>query len=331
VAVSGGNRDVTAVQVDLTAPDIRLLTITAGNVGAVADFSAIIGSIDSSKYEVLAAVNGAFFSSYNAGAQPILCMIKKNGVIMHYYNGMMIGFGADNSVHMNYLRLRIIGYVDNLRSNKHSFYVHNLNNIPASGDYRETIVNPLYGSSTGDTGMVCVTVRGNTVTAVSEGDTPIPSDGYVYLMPQSSPYNDGRFYEGAELFLEYTYEDMKNNFANITDIWKDIPNMTGCGPSLILNGVTTADAASEGWKETNLTRDAAKRSFIGFDQDKKTLVFGSVGGCTIRQLAEVAAAYGLHNAMNLDGGASSAIYYGGKYLVSAGRKLSNIIVVVRVK
>jgi exopolysaccharide biosynthesis protein len=36
---------------------------------------------------------------------------------------------------------------------------------------------------------------------------------------------------------------------------------------------------------------------------------------------------GAYQAMNLDGGASSGLYYNGKYLTTPGRQISNAIVV----
>lgn len=36
---------------------------------------------------------------------------------------------------------------------------------------------------------------------------------------------------------------------------------------------------------------------------------------------------GAYQAMNLDGGASSGLYYNGKYLTTPGRKISNALVV----
>jgi hypothetical protein len=179
--------------------------------------------------------------------------------------------------------------------------------------------------------MTAVVVRNGVVSGINQGNTRIPSDGYVYLMPRGSPYNDGRIYVGAEIVLETTFRDTRNNNAVVTSDWENMYNITGCWPSLILNGQVTADAASEGRNDPKLTRDSGQRSFIGLSQDGRSLVMGTVGSCTIPQLAQVARAYNLHDAMNLDGGASSALWLNGHTLTPAGRRLSNIIAVVRVK
>jgi exopolysaccharide biosynthesis protein len=38
---------------------------------------------------------------------------------------------------------------------------------------------------------------------------------------------------------------------------------------------------------------------------------------------------GAYNAMNLDGGASSGLYYGGRYLTAPGRDLSNALIIYK--
>jgi hypothetical protein len=316
----------------LDAPDIRVLSVTAGKVGQTASLADMLNSIDRSVYDVLAAVNGTFFHAYNTGAKPIVGTIVKNGVMMHRYDGTLIGFGADGSARMGYIGMAAVGRVDGIRQGNREFWVHNWNQIlPGGRNFREALINPEYGTETGAHDMTAIVVRNGKVTGINRGNTRIPADGYVYLMPQNSPYNDGRIYVGAEMVLETTFHNLRNNRANVTGEWESMYNITGCGPSLILNGQITANPASENWTRPDLTRGSALRSFIGLSDDGRSLVMGTVPSCTIRQLAEVAQAFNLHNAMNLDGGASSALWLNGHVLSPPGRSLSNIIAVVRVK
>lgn len=57
-----------------------------------------------------------------------------------------------------------------------------------------------------------------------------------------------------------------------------------------------------------------------------SVMLATVPGATMKQWAEVMQKLGAKQAMNLDGGASSALYGGGKVLTSAGRLLSNTLV-----
>jgi len=49
----------------------------------------------------------------------------------------------------------------------------------------------------------------------------------------------------------------------------------------------------------------------------------------IEDLATIMQKLGAYNAMNIDGGASSGLYYKGKLLTIPGRDLSNALVVIR--
>lgn len=79
-------------------------------------------------------------------------------------------------------------------------------------------------------------------------------------------------------------------------------------------------------RDPKITSNSGARSLIGVNSSNQ-LVMATVPRATVRQLAEIARNMGLIQAMNLDGGASSGLYYGGKYLTSPGRSLSNCIVV----
>ena len=52
------------------------------------------------------------------------------------------------------------------------------------------------------------------------------------------------------------------------------------------------------------------------------LLISVPGGATVQQMRELALAIGCVDAINLDGGASSAMYYKGNYLTVPGRELT---------
>ena len=57
-----------------------------------------------------------------------------------------------------------------------------------------------------------------------------------------------------------------------------------------------------------------------------SVMLATVSGATIKEWAAVMQKLGAKQAMNLDGGASSGMYAGGKMLTSPGRLLSNTLV-----
>jgi len=68
------------------------------------------------------------------------------------------------------------------------------------------------------------------------------------------------------------------------------------------------------------------RSFVG--NKGSTVYIGVVYNATVAQVAYVLKALGLENALNLDSGGSTALWYGG-YKAGPGRNIPNAILFVR--
>ncbi|WP_151733082.1 phosphodiester glycosidase family protein [Paenibacillus tengchongensis] len=98
------------------------------------------------------------------------------------------------------------------------------------------------------------------------------------------------------------------------------------GPRLLTNGQVALNVAAEGFKDPKILTGGGARSALGLTRDHK-LILLTTGGATIPQLAQIMKQAGAYQAMNLDGGASSGLYYGGKYLTEPGRLISNALVV----
>lgn len=98
------------------------------------------------------------------------------------------------------------------------------------------------------------------------------------------------------------------------------------GPRLVLNGKVSLNVKQEGFKDPKILTGGGARSALGITKDHR-LILLTTGGATIPQLAEIMRQAGAYQAMNLDGGASSGLYYNGKYLTTPGRQISNAIVV----
>jgi exopolysaccharide biosynthesis protein len=74
---------------------------------------------------------------------------------------------------------------------------------------------------------------------------------------------------------------------------------------------------------------AGARSAVGVTRDGE-LLLASASGATIYEMARAMQALGAHDAMNLDGGASSGLWVGGRYLTAPGRSISHSLLVVGV-
>ena len=98
------------------------------------------------------------------------------------------------------------------------------------------------------------------------------------------------------------------------------------GPRLLVNGKVSLNVLAEGFKDPKILTGGGSRSALGITRDHKLILLTS-GGATIPQLAQIMKQAGAYQAMNLDGGASSGLYYNGKYLTTPGRLISNALVV----
>ncbi|MGH2403023.1 MAG: phosphodiester glycosidase family protein, partial [bacterium] len=101
-----------------------------------------------------------------------------------------------------------------------------------------------------------------------------------------------------------------------------------CGPRLLRGGEASVDALAEGFSYPKILTLSLPRSAIGLTR-RGTLLLVTSGSATIVELARLMRALGAHDAMNLDGGASSGVWTDGRYLTTPGRDLSHALVVVR--
>ncbi len=87
----------------------------------------------------------------------------------------------------------------------------------------------------------------------------------------------------------------------------------------------------EGFKDPSVL-GVATRAAIGFPASgKKLILVHFENKISLKQEAQAMKALGCYEAMNLDGGTSRAFAANGKVLISAGRKLTNVIVVYDAK
>ncbi len=96
------------------------------------------------------------------------------------------------------------------------------------------------------------------------------------------------------------------------------------GPMLIRNGVYVLKGNQLDTKQATVK---SARGVLGWKGT--TMVFFVVHGATVTDAASVAQALGLENAVNLDGGGSTAMYTAGRYILGPGRNLPNAILITR--
>ncbi|MBB6735982.1 phosphodiester glycosidase family protein [Cohnella zeiphila] len=106
----------------------------------------------------------------------------------------------------------------------------------------------------------------------------------------------------------------------------DVEGALQAGPRLLRDGKVALNVVAEGFKDPKILTGGGARSAIGVTRDHR-LLLATVPGATIPQLAEMMKQAGAVQAMNLDGGASSGLYYNGRYVTKPGRPISNALVI----
>lgn len=110
------------------------------------------------------------------------------------------------------------------------------------------------------------------------------------------------------------------------DFWAKAESVVGAGPLLVRDGVKAIDLGKEAFYEAKITTNSAARSAAGISADGRLIFITTTA--TLHELADIMIQLGAKTATNLDGGASSGMYYNGKMIRTPGRAISNAIVIV---
>ncbi|HEX2927419.1 MAG TPA: phosphodiester glycosidase family protein [Ruminiclostridium sp.] len=327
IKIQGGTRAVHAVYVDLNDKNIRMESVMAKNtIGATDSLQNIARQPADSNTEVVAAINGTFFES-DSDMKPWGTIESKGDFYRLGSSGSVIGFTTDNKPMIETLRVSIKGAINESWDYPNSWYAWNFNNLdndPSS----IIILNSAYGKTTGKHNKTNIIVDNRKVINIIKGDVAIPATGYVIVTQDSSVVK--KFKIGDS--VDYKYETIKadsNSKSSPVD-WSKVRTTVGAGPTLLKSGVILANGKKEGFTEAKINTARSQRSFAGYTKNN-TLILATVPNVTVYELAEVAKAMGCVDALNLDGGASSGLYYKGRVVTTPGRKLSNALVVTKLK
>lgn len=108
--------------------------------------------------------------------------------------------------------------------------------------------------------------------------------------------------------------------------WKNSEFAVSSGPTLVRSGRVELDPRSEGFSDPGLFRLAA-RAGIGVTSKRKLLLVTVNQPISLGRFARIMQKLGAQNALNLDGGSSTGLYAGGRYLSRPARKLTNVLLV----
>lgn len=193
------------------------------------------------------------------------------------------------------------------------------------------LYNHVYNVSTGTNNFGReILVRHGKIAAFRQANTPLPKakDAYVLSMHGAAKNFFRKAKIGDKVELNTLVED--------ASVWKDVPVIVGAGPSLVSNGkvfVTNEEFPSD------ITQGRAPRTGIALVDDAHVLLAVVDGrqshsiGCTLEEFAELLVKFGAKEALNFDGGGSSAIVVNEQLLNSpsdgAERKIGSVLAVYK--
>ncbi|MEB3311553.1 MAG: phosphodiester glycosidase family protein [Snowella sp.] len=297
---------VTWLTVDLKSPKISLKPIRfnpnglqgTGSVAAMAN-----------AWQASAAINGGFF---NRNTQLPLGAIRQDD---NWLSGPILNRGAiawDNNGKIKVGRLSLQESFTTATGQR--FTIPYLN----SGYVQKGLAR--YTTAWGNSYLpltdneVITTVQRDRVTFQQFGGKagqsafPIPSDGYL-LISRGDTAIPSNFAVGTQVNLSTTA---------IPADFNQYPHILAAGPLMIVNNQIVVDAASEKFN-SGFQKQTASRSAIAVDATGKILliaVHNRIGGkgATLTEMAALLKQLGAKEALNLDGGSSTALSLGGQLI-----------------
>ncbi len=250
--------------------------------------------------DTVAAINGDFFSIYKGTQNFSLGIEIKDGELLqsHINSDMAAGLFEDGKLSLSYMTFSTSitapdgTVIPVAHINKPTDYYGAV--LMYTPDFNGAISPHL------PEGITAVTVQEDTVTAkgISMGGTiPIPENGYILAVNDNmTPHLDSKFNIGDFVKTEIT----------ATPSIEDVETAFGGGTLLLKDG-----------QKTQITHDVSgthPRSVIGTNSDGTVIYMMTVDGrqsiskgVSLSQLADICKEMGMTNAINLDGGGSTAL------------------------
>lgn len=338
IKINERNVKVNIVTIDLNNPFIELkVEISNDVIGGDEDFISFIN-----RKKMDAAINTNYFEAYT-NLEPCGTIMKDGELIYLEGNNTSMAITKDNNVIFDRFTTIIKGSIDgklknewNKDTQKMKFYLFdvwyvNKKPVDKTGVY---IYTPERGNIKAEGGILIEVIK-NKVTRILKNVEyiKIPSNGYVIYFASKSVSEDfikERFKIGKTVNLKYESFYPKNDslFSKNNKLSRiNLNKMKGlisAGPYLIRNGKIIVDGIKEGFKEEKITKNKANRSAIGLIKNNKLILVTTLD-VTINELAQIMLNLGCFEAINLDGGASSALYANNKIITKPSRKLSTIL------
>jgi len=323
VYAQGKNFNVNVVTIDLTDPTLELAPAVAdGGIGHDASLTSIID-----REHAAAAINGTFFNAYESdpySRYPNGTLLS-SGEAMYSGENQTFFLDKDKVPDIQSVTLNIALQVSE-GGGTYPIKPWGINKYYGESSTDQVVwYTPAFGRWIGFPNGTKVVVEDDRITRITEDSVQVPADGYV-LFVGNSANNRQHILPNLDVGDRVTKALQAQDEGGTPLDAQAWLAAIGVGPKLVTNGAVDLDTARDGFSDPKVTQASAARSFIGIDSADR-LVMGTVPNATLSQLAAIAAALQLKEAMNMDGGSSSGLYANGTMMTVPGRELSNALVV----
>ena len=268
------------------------------------------------KENAIAAINGSYFKP-QTGVPLGTMMVDGDLLTGPIYNRVALGIKKDGFL-MDRLELNA-----KLTAGRKELIIDNINQPRMLSTY-VIVYNRKWGQNAPPAPKygVLFAIKDGQVVNISYGSIPIPDGGYVISGPKSK----------LEPF--YMEKNLKLTIKTGDDSWDKVEHIISGGPYLVKENEIFVDVSAE-----KLTAISGRnpRTAIGYTLDGKFIMVTADGreetsiGMTLPELAYFMKSIGCYNAMNLDGGGSSVMYFNGMTVnnpsVRGGIPLSNALII----
>lgn len=317
--VASGKVTADVITVNTANPSVTVKTALVGNTLGATDTFANIAAASGAAV----VVNGNFFEAYNDSKFPI-GHVMADGEFLYGVSGLT-AFGFTDSGEILVDRPGVFFFVEG-GGCSWACYECNARSQNASNS---VLYTPAFGQSVPfQCDGVATTVSGGVIQSsrqVSAGDSEaIPRDGYVMFF--GTGFASTNYYRSPKVGTAVAMTPRLHGTSEESFPLDHVVSMISGAPRLVENGqiCTTLEA---GFQEARFTTSVTPRTAIGKLANGK-LVIVSTGAASIQQMRELMLQLGCVEAVNLDGGASTALAYQGKIVRSPGRQLTTTLQVV---
>jgi len=334
VSISTGQKTVSVITVNPKDPTVRFeVNIPGGRLNQTENFESQVRAKNA-----LAAINANFFEAYSSVKDPTGHVMIDGKLVFGQSGLTTVGITYEKDIIFSnpgtFVRGGTNGRKENVNNHDGTFdyYQWTAYEVNTRSQSPDTVImyTPERGSEVDITanGYVAVVRNGVVVSRdfiYAPAKVAIPVDGYLVFIGEATAHE---YNTHAALVpgrtADYEYYLFTNTNPNFD--WSKMQWAISGGPDLVTDGDIAPPSTHPSFQDERFTTLSTSRTAIGVTENGMLLLV-SVPSATINELKEIMKALGAYNAVNLDGGGSTAMYYNGGVITTPGRELVTLLYV----